>query len=203
MRVESQNDIDFWNFAFKIALPSGGTDVDFVTFFSNYSAIIYDWLLYSLYSEKINDGQLSRKECGENIGIDKELPVNEALKDLKTRLKNSAQSLKFYQKQTNFKAFKSQLSTLGLNKNSTYLFVRGHDLFERVTMPLVKSIGDEMTKNRFQSFKIAQDTEGAKNYAHFLKNNTYAYYLKYQNKFYKEHFLFKKIILDLKIAFEP
>jgi hypothetical protein len=283
VRIESKNDIDFWNFTFKNALPSlrpefypqsslsgtkgkscvmllkefadkelvlcvdsdydyllqsidfqypfvfqthtysvenywsfadglknvventtyteGSSDFDFNAFFKNFSEIIYDWLVYSLYSEKINDGQLTPKKCGESIGFNKDLSIKEALKELKTHLNQLGKSFKFYQNQAEFKALKKQFTTLGLTKNNSYLFVRGHDLFDRVTLPLVKKIGEEITNAKFESLKKAGDTEGLKNYADFLKRNTYDSYLKHHNKSFQDHFLFQKIVSDIQKSF--
>jgi hypothetical protein len=200
---------NYWSFADGLknmvenaTNTEGSSNFNFNAFFEEFSAIIYDWLIYSLYSEKINDGQLTPKKCGENIGLNKDLQINDALKELKTQLKTMAKSFKLYQKQVDFKAFKQQLSALGLNKNNTYLFVRGHDLFDRVTIPLIKKIGEEVTKEKFESLKKAGDTEGLKNYADFLKRHTYETYLKHHNKTFQDHFLFQKLISDIKMAFD-
>jgi hypothetical protein len=199
---------NYWSFADGLkntvenaTYTEGSSNFDFNAFFEKFSQIIYNWLVYSLYSEKINDGQLTSKKCGESIGLNKDLPINETLVELKLELKKREKSFEFYKNQSDFKAFKKQLPALGLNKNNAYLFVRGHDLFDRVTLPLIKKIGEEITKEKFESLKKAGDTEGLKNYADFLKRNTYDSYLKHHNKSFQNHFLFQKNVSDIQKSF--
>jgi hypothetical protein len=91
---------------------------------------------------------------------------------------------------------------LGLNNETAYLFVRGHDLFDKVTIPLIKEIGKNITNERFQSLKMADDTEGLKKYDDYLKQHSYANYLKQHNTAYQSHFLFTLIADKIKLDFE-
>jgi hypothetical protein len=53
----------------KKASDTEGVSFDFVSFFENYSKIIYPYLLCSLFSTKENDGQLLREELGKHAGF--------------------------------------------------------------------------------------------------------------------------------------
>jgi hypothetical protein len=107
-----------------------GVDFDFVTYFKNYSEVIYDWLICSLYSEKINDKLLSREDCGKVVGInvDRNIPIETRLSDLKAQLNTLAQPFEaIYKEKIDFQDFKNRLSELGLTKETAYLFIRGHE----------------------------------------------------------------------------
>ena len=91
---------------------------------------------------------------------------------------------------------------MGLNRETAYLFIRGHDLFDKVTIPLLKEMGETITNKRFELLKIANNTEGVKHYDDFLKQHSYRTYLKQYNKAYQTHFLFTKIINKMRVDFE-
>ena len=125
------------------------------------------------------------------------------LSDLKVHLNTLTQPFEaMYKERTDFKVFKNRLSELGLNKETAYLFIRGHDLFDKFTIPIIKEIGEKITNKRFQSLKNAGDTEGLKKYDDYLKQHSYVNYLKYQNTAYQSHFLFTTIMDKIKMDFE-
>lgn len=197
---------NYWSYAeglkniLEKTTDTEGVTFDFVAYFKNYSAVIYDALICSLYSEKINDGQLTRRNYGKEIGFNtiKILPIEEGLEALTSNIKNFIESLNTdYQSQVDFQAFKNRLSELGLTKDNAYLFVPCHDLFDRVTIPLIKIIGKHILKEKYK----LSDDEGEHKNAAFARLNSLEADLKTHNKAFQTHDLFEKIISDIKAAF--
>ena len=93
-----------------------------------------------------------------------------------------------------FEPFKNHLNDLGLTEKEAYLFVRGHDVLDKVTMPLMKNI----VKKRFaalisQEEKIAYDKQiKTQPYEVVFQNNPQ----KHQCSFYQ------RIVQDIQRAFQ-
>lgn len=185
------------------ALHTEGIDFDFEDFFNSYSAIIYDWLTYSIYSTKIKDGQLSSENCGKVAGFVAIKDILTDLEVLRNQLKQYKQDLKIsYQTIPDFQNFKKRLTELGLNKDNAYLFLRGHDLFDRVTVKLMQAVCDPIVKAKFESFKSKGDKKSAKVYYSILKQKNYGEHLKQSNMSYKNTVFFERILSDFKNAFK-
>lgn len=177
-----------------------GIDIDLMAYFKSYSEVIYEVLTCSLYSEKLNDGQLTRKNYGKEIGFNtiKILPIEAGLVTLNGHLEKFIASLNLdYQSKTEFNTFRKRLSELGLVKQNAYLFVPCHDLFDRVTLPLLKIIGKQILKEKYALL----DDEGDNKNAAFARLNALKDDLKTHNKAFQTHELFEKIISDIKAAF--
>ena len=89
------------------------------------------------------------------------------------------------------------MSELGLMKHNAYLFISCHDLFDRVTIPLMKIVGKQILKEKYALL----DDEGDNKNAAFARLNTLEDDLKQHNKAFQTHDLFEKIISDIKTAF--
>lgn len=66
---------NYWSFAEGLEIgieKTTGKSINFpfATYFKIYSSIIYDWLIYSLYSEKMNHGYLPAARCGMEVGAE-------------------------------------------------------------------------------------------------------------------------------------
>ena len=197
---------NYWSYAeglkniLEKATNTEGCNFDFVAYFKSYSEVIYQVLICSLYSEKINDEQLTRKNYGKEIGFNtiKILPVETGLAALSEYIVNFIASLNIdYQGRTDFNAFKNRLSALGLTKDNAYLFISCHDLFDRVTLPLMKRIGKQILKEKYEQL---DDTGDIKNAA-FARLNNLGNDLKRHNKAFQTHPLFERIISDIKTVF--
>jgi hypothetical protein len=197
---------NYWSYAeglksiLEKATNTEGCDFDFVAYFKSYSAVIYEILVYSLYSEKINDGQLTRKNYGKEIGFNtiKILPVEESLAALNKHLNNFIASLNVdYQSKTDFKSFKNRLSELGLTQDNAYLFIPCHDLFGRVTIPLMKRIGKQILKEKY----TLSDDEGDNKNAAFARLDNLENDLKAHNKAFQTHPLYERIVANIQAAF--
>lgn len=185
------------------ALRTEGVNFDFEDFFITYSAIIYDWLTYSIYSTKMKDGLLSAENGAKVAGFIAIKDISTDLDALRNQLKRYKQDLKInYQSLTDFQNLKKRVTHLGLKQDNAYLFLRGHDLFDRVTVILMQTIGDPIVKAKFESFKSKGDKKSAKAYDLILKQKNYGEHLKDSNRSYKNSTFFERILTDFKNAFK-
>jgi Protein of unknown function (DUF4435) len=185
----------------KKAVNTEGPNFDFNDFFKKYSTITYNWLCYSLYSEKIKDGLLSRENCGKLAGFVRFNNIENDLAELKIRLeKESAVFEQQYDSLTDFKSFKIRLSELGLTQNNAYLFLRGHDLFEGVTIKLLKFLGYNLLQNRYTELKQLGRENEIENLNKLLKTKHFERNLR-QNHSFQSNSFYKNIVSNIQTAF--
>jgi hypothetical protein len=183
------------------AINTEGVTFDFELFFKNYSAIIYNWLCYSLYSEKIKDGLLSRDNCGKMAGFIKFNNMGNDLTELKIKLeKESIIFEKQYEAKADYNSFKIRLNELGLTQNNAYLFLRGHDLFEGVTIKLLKFLGYNLFQNRYAELKQLGRENEIENLNKLLKTKHFERNLR-QNQAFQSNSFYKNIVSDIQKAF--
>jgi Protein of unknown function (DUF4435) len=183
------------------AINTEGPPFDFEAFFKNYSAIIYNWLCYSLYSEKIKDGLLSRDNCGKMAGFIRFNNTETDLVELKIKLeKESIIFEKQYEAQADFKSFKIRINELGLTQTNAYLFLRGHDLFEGVTIKLLKFLGYNLLQNKYAELKQLCRENEIENLNKLLKTKHFERNLR-QNQSFQSNYFYKNIVSDIQKAF--
>jgi uncharacterized protein YcgL (UPF0745 family) len=183
------------------ATNTEGVPFDFELFFKEYSNIIYDLLCYSLYSEKIKDGKLSRDNCGKMVGFLKLNNIKNDLTELKIKLEKEAETIKKqYGNLADFNLFLMQLNELGLTKNNAYLFVRGHDLFDNVTMKLMKFLGYNLLQIQFESLRQSGRENEIENLNKQLKTKHFERHLR-QNQSFQSNSFYKNIVSDIQKAY--
>jgi hypothetical protein len=183
------------------ALKTDGITFDFEQFFINYSSIIYDCLVYSLFSTKVKDNNFSNSELGGKVGINFTETIEDSLIKLKSELEIEVSILKgVYDYRRNFIEFKKRLTVLGLDKHNAYLFLRGHDLFDRVTVKLIKSLGYNLLKLEFDKLtKLGRENE-IEELNKLLKTKNIQKHIK-NNKSFQCSIFYEKIVSDFKTAF--
>jgi Protein of unknown function (DUF4435) len=183
------------------ALNTEGPPFNYEAFFKNYSTIIYDWLCYSLYSEKVKDGLLSRDICGKKAGFIRFNNTENDLAELKIKLEKEGETFtKQYELLADFKSFKIRLNELGLTQNNAYLFLRGHDLFEGVTIKLLKFIGYNLLQNKYAELKQLGRENEIENLNKLLKTKHFERILR-QNQAFQSNSYYTHIVSDIQKAY--
>jgi Protein of unknown function (DUF4435) len=183
------------------AINTEGVSFDFELFFKDYSSIIYDWLSYSLFSEKVKDGLLSRENCGKMAGFNKLNNIKNDLIELKIKLEKEAETIKKqYESIDDFNSFRTQLNELGFNKNNAYLFLRGHDLFDKVTIKLLKFFGYNLLQIKFDELRQLGNVHEITTLNKLLKTKHFERNLR-QNQAFQSNSFYKNIVSDIQKAF--
>jgi hypothetical protein len=109
-----------------------------------------------------------------------------------------ASLLNHYAVNPNFESFKRRLYELGLKEEEAYLFTRCHDVFDRVLIPLMQFLGDDLVKTHFAT--LATNEEKANYYNHI---KAYSYSVVAQtNAAMPLCSFYQRIIHDIRVAFQ-
>ena len=178
----------------KEATNTEGGNFDFKKFINGYSKVIYPYLLLSLFSKKQNDGFLPPEDLGKNVGFTKiSKPYSDLaiLKDNLTVQFNILQSV--YSENRGYKIFKKRLTVLGLTKENAYQFVRGHDILNKVTLPIMKYVGGSLTNKRYKNLKKNEEKAA---YQKYIKANSFEDALKNNTSMHISYF-YQRIVKDI------
>ena len=185
------------------ATQEASTDkFDFSDFFQTYSKTIYPYLVSSLYSTQQNDNYLpalSARNFGKTAGFIKIDNPSKDLSDLKQKLAaHYGTSLATYHSDDKFEIFKNHLSELGLSEDNAYLFMSCHDVFDRVFLPVMKYVGDDLTKKHFAFLTTNKEK---KIYQAYIEINSFKT-LAQSNPQMFGHLFYQRIIQNIQIAFQ-
>ena len=176
-----------------------GVVFDFVHFFETYSSIIYPYLLCSLFSTKHREIDssfpiLSRLELGKQAVFVTITDITANLTALEERLKTQyTVLLNQCTEKPAFEPFKNHLTDLGLTEKEAYFFVRGHDVLDKVAVPLMKNVVKKhFTTLSSQEEKIAYDKQ--------IKTQPYEVVFQNNPQKYKCSF-YQRIVQDIQTAF--
>lgn len=182
-----------------------GVDFDFVLFFKKYSDIIYDGLLCSLFYEKQKREDTSKNK-NEQLAPAKfgKLATSFKLNDIDNELVILKERLLDFRKEFDsnpkFKAFEAKLSSLGFNRETAYLFLHSHSLFDNITLKLMKMVGDPIHKSQIENLKTLGDKEGLK-ILQFSTRHSYSTRLQAHNDAFENTIFYAKILSDFESAF--
>ena len=119
-------------------------DFDFELFFERFSKIIYQAFIYTVLDRKNGSNAFSIHEIEKLLrfgDFDINDNANNYLEHIKSVLKTKIIDLETKFLQTDFDALEQYLTIKkGLTKETTYLYLRGHTLYEGVLQPILRII---------------------------------------------------------------
>jgi hypothetical protein len=182
------------NRAANLPLDTEGGSFEHI-FIEHFSSIIYDLMIQSV-QDAVNEGRSdeARRKLGKNIRL-KGQTIDIMLTDLNTRTQN-------IRNRTFTNEFRNQLSEKGLTPETTYLFARGHDIFNSVFLPILKLIREEKRNKKLLELAAISDTSLRKS-----SEKTYRMGVidiktcLLENRDFTDCFLFQKIEEDIRAAF--
>ncbi len=184
--------------------------INFVAFMEQYSQIIYELFIWHLYFFSISEEyKFSMGEFNALIKIPTKFNLREldkcALNPLKNRIEKKLAQLKkdYPHLITEISDFSTQLKELDLNCKNTYLFIRGHNLYDDIVLSLLRSVCDNL---KIDNIKEINESEADSEH----KNKTREDYIKSignmenklklalsLNKGFRDCFVFEKITADI------
>ena len=168
-----------------------GVIYDFNNFFEIYSKTIYPYLLCSLFSTKLKDNLLPRHLLGDNAGYNSTVGFRIFEQNFKQQFSHL---IRKYKADASFKAFTKRLTELGLTKKNAYLFVRGHDILDRVALPLINHIANSQ-------YDILATSEKKAKYKKHRQANPIKVIAENNPKMADCPF-YKRIVQDIQVAFQ-
>ncbi len=182
----------------KMVLDTEGVSFEDI-FINRFSNVIYELTIES-FQEATNTGRSeeARRKLGKNIRLDKQKQtVDILLSDLAVRVQQKIQHL------TISDEFRRQLADKGLTPDTTYLFARGHDVFNSVFMPILRYIHKEIKNEKLNEIKTIADVslqKASKKVYEMSVINVQTCLL--ENRDFTNCFLFQKIEADIQHSFE-
>jgi len=175
---------------------------DLVGFLKLYSNIIYELFLCSYYFEKQGNNSFTRDDFSKTIKLEN-VNVKEQGKQAINALINSVnEKLSLLKKKTPLlDCVVSELKMLGVNEDNTYLFVKGHVIYDNVVLMVLKPLYRLLKSKKLEEFKTATVDKSirinkTKQYNAQITDIEYALRM---NTDYYSCFLMKKIEQDVKI----
>ena len=175
---------------------------DYVKFLKLYSSIIYDLFIYSLHYAKKQSDCFTINDFSDSIKLLAQVDISSqgqnALKKLKIAIENKIATLeKISDQQIN--QFKEELHRFGITPENTYLFIKGHILYENVVCMFLQPIALYLKSKQFKQIsELKKDDEEATNRRNQYKKDFIDIELVLRNNTnYYDCFLMKKILTDI------
>jgi hypothetical protein len=175
---------------------------DYVGFLKSYSSIIYDLFIYSLHHVKEQSKSFTMTDFSNTIKlldqVDVSFSVQKELKKLKESVEKKIATLdKISEKQIS--QFQEELYTLGVTPENTYLFIKGHTLYDNVVCMFLAPIERHLKSIRYKKIsELKKDDEEATNRRNqYQKSVTDIELVLRINTDYHDCFLMKKIFRDI------
>ena len=128
---------------------------DFEKFLSDFSKIIYEAFLHTVLSEKSENPYFSRHDLEAILNFNNYGNKNDYLNYINTKLQQKINDFNSDFKQSDFDNLNLFLQrNKGLSPETTYLFLRGHTLFEKVILPIIRSLRDEFLSQKIAALPI-------------------------------------------------
>jgi ribosomal protein L18E len=166
--------------------------------------VYYELFLYSYNFEKQRDNSFTRDDFSKVIKFLEKVNLNEqgkqAIEALIHSVNNQLNLLKNKKPPIDIHSIAKELKTLGVNENNTYLFVKGHIIYDNVVLMFLKPLDNLLKKKKFEEFKASSfdkiRTEKIKQYKAQITDIENALRM---NTNYYSCFLMKKIERDVRI----
>ncbi|TGO02083.1 hypothetical protein PN36_30900 [Candidatus Thiomargarita nelsonii] len=175
---------------------------DYVYFLKSYSSIIYDLFIYSLYHEKEQSKRFTITDFSNTIKLLEQVDISSKgqpeLKKLKKSVEKKIATLdKISDKQIN--KFKEELHKLGVTPENTYLFIKGHTLYDNVVCMFLKPIERHLKSKQYRRIsELKKDSKEATNRRKQYEDSvTNIEFVLRNNTNYYDCFLMEKIFSDI------
>lgn len=127
--------------------------IDLESFMESYSRTIYPLFLWSVWVYRSGlHGQFSMADLSQVIALSDfnvQRPEQALAKlERKVKVKRAWLERTFPKGKAKLPALEQELQQLGVRPETTYLYVRGHDVFEKVVSPLVDSVSKQLRRQR-------------------------------------------------------
>lgn len=174
-----------------------GIDLENI-FIEKFSHIIYELTVESIW-QAAKDGrdERARHSLGKNIRLTAGPTVEAILSDLDTRIQNKMRHFNIPHE------FRLQLTEKGLTPQTSYLFARGHDIFNAVFIPILKLIQKDIKNRKLLELEAIIDTQLRKTSEKIYRMGiTNVQTCLYENRLFTDCPLFKKIENDISMSFQ-
>jgi len=175
---------------------------DYVYFLESYSSIIYDLFIYSLHHAKEQSESFTITDFSDTIKLLEQVDVLSKGQKALTKLKESVEKKiatldKISDKQIS--QLKEELQRLGVTPKNTYLFIKGHTLYDNVVCMFLKPIEKYLKSKHYRRItELGTDKKEAYDRREeYKKSITDIELVLRNNTNYYDCFLMKQIFSDI------
>lgn len=139
------------------------TTFDFDKFLKAFSEIIYPFYIYYLYSKRSKDRLIQRKDFIKSWDVVPPLKINiesnaaEYLEHVKVSVDAKMKEIKSIYPDENIQEAKEDFLKLGLMPDNTYLYIRGHNLFDKLITSIICKIVYKRVNHEYFSQSLHYD----------------------------------------------
>ena len=132
--------------------------IDFSAFMRDFSQITYPLFLWHIWFIKNGHAEIfpiqHLADCTSIHEIDIYNPLP-TLQSIERRVKNKISKLqrRYYKQMDEVDALGKELEPLGLNPNTTYLYMQGHHIFENIVLKLITPVCTNLRREREREIK--------------------------------------------------
>ena len=136
---------------------------DIIGFMTLYSSIIYELFLYSYYFEKQGTDTFARDDFSKYIKILEEVNILEqgktAIENLVESVNDKLEQLKTAHTDIDLDSIAHELNTLGVHQDNTYLFVKGHVIYDNVVLRFLRPLDKALRQQKISELKETSSNE--------------------------------------------
>jgi hypothetical protein len=153
------------NQAFILKNKFNNASFDFDHFLTDFSKIIYPFYIYYLYSKKREDGIVEKTDFIRSWDIEPPMAIDIAanganyLNHIKTVINEKLIIVEKRYPTVKFADMEVEFQALGLMPDNAYLYIRGHNLFEKLISSIVKQIYDKQINEYTVNFSPEEKAE--------------------------------------------
>ena len=153
---------------------------DFEKFLKDYSETLYELFLYHLYSLSIRDDFFTIQEFVSFLNISRRsIDSKEILCKLREKIQPKLLEVKNYYSEISINTLEQEYYNLGLTKENAYLYFRGHNIFEKVVLPIANVIKEKLQEEQYTKRLSAKEKQAyynkkkEENFTSFFYENLY------------------------------
>ena len=178
---------------------------DFEKFMSEYSRIVFPLFVWSIWCyrnkgyKQFSMADLCTSITPDDINLQKPEAVLKRLSHC-VNAKIARLQKQFPQAKGSYQALREKLKQLGVTPETTYLYLRGHDVFDKVVSPIVDEVCSLLRREReHEIHRLAQHSTQCMNELAGYQHSTSApEEMLRKHSFYKSSPLYQKIVQDLR-----
>ncbi len=182
---------------------------DFEGFFAAYSRIVFPLFVWSVWCYRTGFHNLfSMADMCQTIQLDdfRMERAESVLSKISRRVNVKIAQLqhRFPQARGAYQHLRDELLKLGITPETTYLYMRGHDVFERVACPIVDEVCNRLRREREREIRrlAAHDTQCMNELAGYQHSSAQPVEMLRKHSGYRNAPLYRRIVSDLRFFLE-
>jgi ribosomal protein L33 len=131
-------------------------------FFNSISSILFEILVYSVLSEQsqdLNEKYIYRHEFDDFFNFDttNDIDLNTIRETIENKIQKKLQALENKYSAKHISNTKTNLNQLGISSANAFRYIKGHAIFDKCVLKIVKEIANKLSTEKFKSKSNKQE----------------------------------------------